>query len=86
VESVPSSFAERKKTAIDPEIDDVMEKAPIAAAQDIKEVQTAAPTPEPAAPEPTAQEAQTAMEEPASSAPAATEAVPAINEGDESYL
>ena len=86
VESVPSSFAERKKTAIDPEIDDVMEKAPIAAAQDIEEVQTAAPTPEPAAPEPTAQEAQAAMEEPASSAPAATEAAPVINEGDESYL
>ena len=90
VESVPSSFAERKKTAIDPEIDDVMEKAPIAAAQDIEEVQTPVPTPLPtqedAAPEPTAQDAPAAMEEPAPSAPAAAESAPATNEGDQAYL
>ena len=90
VESVPSSFAERKKTAIDPEIDDVMEKAPISAAQDIEEVQTPVPTPlptqEPAAPEPTAQDAPAAMEEPAPSAPAAVESAPATNEGDQAYL
>lgn len=92
VESVPSSFAERKKTAIDPEIDDVMEKAPISAAQDIEEVQPPAPTPLPtegaAAPEPTAQDAPAAMEEPASSAPSpeATEPAPATNEGDQAYL
>ena len=94
VESVPSSFAERKKTAIDPEIDDVMEKAPIAAAQDIEEVQTPVPTPLPtqeaAAPEPTAQDAPAAMEEPAPSAPSpateATEPAPATNEGDQAYL
>lgn len=94
VESVPSSFAERKKTAIDPEIDDVMEKAPIAAAQDIEEVQTPVPTPVPkplpteeaAAPEPTAQDAPAAMEEPAPSAPAAAESARATNEGDQAYL
>ena len=90
VESVPSSFAERKKTAIDPEIDDVMEKTPISAAQDIEEVQTPVPTPlptqEPAAPEPTAQDAPAAMEEPAPSAPAAVESAPATNEGDQAYL
>ena len=102
VESVPSSFAERKKTAIDPEIDDVMEKAPISAAQDIEEVQTPVPTPVPtplptplptqeaAAPEPTAQDAPAAMEEPAPSAPSpateATEPAPATNEGDQAYL
>ena len=90
VESVPSSFAERKKTAIDPEIDDVLEKAPIAAAQDIEEVQTLVPTPLPtqeaAAPEPTAHDAPAAMEEPAPSAPAAVESAPATNEGDQAYL
>lgn len=90
VESVPSSFAERKKTAIDPEIDDVMEKAPISAAQDIEELQTPVPTPLPteeaAAPEPTAQEAPAAMEEPAPFAPAATEPAPANPEGDQAYL
>lgn len=90
VESVPSSFAERKKTAIDPEIDDVMEKAPISTAQDIEEVQTPVPTPLPteeaAAPETTAQEAPAAMEEPAPIAPAATEPAPANPEGDQAYL
>jgi hypothetical protein len=94
VESVPSSFAERKKTAIDPEIDDVMEKAPIAAAQDIEEVQTPVPTPLPTqeatAPEHTAQDAPSAMEESAPSAPSpateATEPAPATNEGDQAYL
>lgn len=90
VESMPSSFAERKKTAIDPEIDDVLEKAPISAAQDIEEVQTPAPIQEAAAPEHTAQDAPAAMEDPAaagpSPAPAATEPAPATNEGDEAYL
>jgi flagellar biosynthesis/type III secretory pathway protein FliH len=90
VESVPSSFAERKKTAIDPEIDDVMEKAPITAAQDIEQVQAPVPTPLPteeaAAPETTAQEAPAAMEEPAPLAPAATEPAPANPEGDQAYL
>lgn len=90
VESMPSSFAERKKTAIDPEIDDVLEKAPISAAQDIEEVQTPAPIQEAAAPEHTAQDAPAAMEDPAAAAPspatAATEPAPATNEGDEAYL
>lgn len=94
VESVPSSFAERKKTAIEPEIDDVMEKAPISAAQDIEEVQTPLPSPVPtplpteeaAAPEPTAQDAPAAMEEPAPLAPATTEPAPANPEGDQAYL
>lgn len=81
VESVESSFAERKKTARDPEIDDVLEKAPFKAAQDIEEVKTAAPTEDPSS-----QEDPSAYAEPASLGAAATEPAPATNEGDEAYL
>jgi flagellar biosynthesis/type III secretory pathway protein FliH len=82
VETVESSFAERKKTAIDQEIDDVMEKAPFtAAAQDIEELQAATPEEEQASLAPAADDASGA-----GAVSSATDPAPPTHEGDQAYL
>jgi flagellar biosynthesis/type III secretory pathway protein FliH len=90
VESVESSFAERKKTAIDPDIDDVMAKAPFTpAAQDVEEVQATAPEEESTSLTPAADEASTTDEASAAASDAvnsATEPTPSTHAGDQAYL
>jgi hypothetical protein len=82
VETVESSFAERKKTAIDQEIDDVMEKAPFtAASQDIEELQAATPEEEQASLAPAADDASGA-----DAVSSATDPAPPTHEGDQAYL